>query len=67
MKVFEFSYDVDYGGGVMLIAAESLENAEEIARNVPTGFGRWVFAYEHTELTYNGNGENIIIQESWAE
>jgi hypothetical protein len=67
MKVFEFSYDVDYGSGVMLIAAESFERARKIAFDVPTGFGHWEFSYEHTELSYNGEGENIILQESWFE
>lgn len=67
MRVFEFSYDVDYGGGVMLIGAHDLDEAMSIASKVPTGFGHWVFSYEHTELTYNGETPNILIENSWAE
>jgi hypothetical protein len=67
MKVFEFSYDVDYGGGVMLIGANSLEKAEEIANAEPTGFGHWVFAWEHASLEYKGEKESVILKESWAE
>lgn len=67
MNVYEFSYDVDCGGGVMLIAAKDLESAQRIANEQPTGFGHWVYAYHHTELTYNGIGENIILQQSYAE
>ena len=67
MKVFEFSYDVDYGGGVMLVAANSLEEAEKIASHEPTGFGRWVYSWDHKNLEYKGEIPCVILSEKWAE
>jgi len=67
MRVFEFSYDVDYGGGIMLIAAENSDRAIEIASTIPTGFGHWVFAYEHSDLVYTGEGEGEILSQTYAE
>jgi hypothetical protein len=67
MRVFEFSYDVDYGGGIMLIGAVDLDRAMEIVSQIPTGFGRWVFNYEHTDLVYTGKSEGEILSQSYAE
>jgi len=60
MKVFEFSYKVDYGGGIMLIGAKTLENAEIIANDEQPRTGFWSYEHEHAELTYNGDNEGII-------
>lgn len=66
MKIFQFDYEVDYGGGIMLVAAENEEEAIKIASREPTGFGHWVFAYEHTSLSYNGT-PGVILEDSYAE
>lgn len=68
MKVFEFSYEVDYGRGVALIGAKNLEEAEKIANNsLERGFGYWVFAYEHQSLVYKGEEPGVILCEKYAE
>lgn len=67
MRIFEFDYEVDYGGGVMLIAANNEEEAREIASEIPTGFGYWVYSYERTDLFTNNENPGVILSFTHAE
>jgi hypothetical protein len=56
MKVFEFGFEVDYGGGIMLIAAPSIDEAiEYVNKNFPSRpfAGYWQFSHELYNLTAN--------------
>jgi hypothetical protein len=58
MKVFEFSFEIDYGGGIMLIAARSLEEANEyVKENYPSKpwKGYWVYSQTLENLTASGD------------
>jgi len=68
MKVFEFSFDVDYGGGIMLIAAKDKERACEIADGMSRGFhGFWIYDTTRDDITYNGNDEGDILSYTRTE
>lgn len=45
LQVWEFSYDVEYGSGIALVAATDLDTAIAHMQSVGTGFGRWVINY----------------------
>lgn len=64
MNVFEFNFEVEYGGGVMLIAATTRERAKEIVRNnYPSRpfCGYWEWASDRPDLTFNGpEGAEIL-------
>lgn len=54
MKVFEFSYEVDYGGGIMLIAAPSIQEAiDYVYENYKNRWGFWEYSTELVHLTAN--------------
>lgn len=56
MKVFEFSFEVDYGGGIMLIAATDMDEAiAYVNENFPSKpwCGYWVYSHEVQNLTAN--------------
>ena len=54
-KVFVFTYEVDYGGGLMLIAANDKYEAMSIAEEEENdGCGYWAFSNERIGLSYNG-------------
>jgi hypothetical protein len=55
LRVFEFSYEVDYGGGIMLIAAKDEERAKELCpKNLGAFRGYWDFSGEVKGLSYDG-------------
>lgn len=56
MKVFEFSFEIDYGGGIMLIAAPSMDEAiDYVNEHYPAKpwRGYWQYSHEHYNLTAN--------------
>lgn len=67
MKVFVFDYDCDFGGGMMYIAAPNERAAEEVAKEVPTGFGIWRLSHEESRLSANVDKPQVITNYSWAE
>lgn len=52
LKVFEFRYDVDYGGGVALVAAIDEDSARARMEGQSRGFGRWEYSHQIHGLTY---------------
>jgi len=60
LRVFEFSLDVDYGGGIMLIAAKDTDRAIELCPVLSRFHGTWVYSGEHTELSYKGKEGEIL-------
>lgn len=45
LQVWQFSYNVDYGSGIALVAAIDQVTAETFMSSQSTGFGRWVLEY----------------------
>jgi hypothetical protein len=65
MKVFEFSFEVEYGGGIMLIAAPSMDEAITfVNENFPSKpwQGRWEYSYEIQNLTANYESITMITE-----
>ena len=64
MNVYEFDFNVSYGGGIMLLAAPTRERAIEIVQGYPTRpfCGYWEYSIDRPDLTYSGNeGDQILI------
>lgn len=66
MDVYEFEYCVDYGTGIAIIAAPSVEEAKELADGLSTGFGYWRFRGLIKDLKYSGEPQ-VIIHDSYVE
>lgn len=62
MKVYELDYVANYGGGLMIVAADSPEEASKIAKRKSTS---WKDPQEIEGLTYNG--ESGIISFGYHE
>jgi hypothetical protein len=67
LKVFEFSFEIDYGGGVMLIAAKDEERAKDLCpKNLGPFRGYWEYSGESKGLVYKGE-EGIILNYTYQE
>ena len=62
--VFEFTYDVDGGGGTLLIASRDSEDAINEVNRLPVGFGKWEYQCEVKSLKSDRLG--IISQFKYA-
>lgn len=67
MKIFEFTWDAGgYGNGVMLVAANTREEAEKFAR---TESRHWHFDGERHDIAFIGNTNKpgIVLSQYYQE
>ena len=71
MKVFGCKRDGVYSGGLIIIAANSIDEAITIARQ--RGYSQQVYDYfssdffEYESLSYNGNSPCVIDEDGYSE
>jgi len=51
LKLFQFTWDQDYGGGLCIVAAKDIDEACEIATNNSRW---WSYGMELSDCFYNG-------------
>jgi len=70
LQVWEFTYDVEYGSGIALVAAVDLQTAIDYMSELSTGFGRWVIEYTQPikGLTYEtSDNVHLITSNTYAQ
>jgi len=71
LRVFEFSYENNsaggYCGGILLVAAKNLEQAEITINNESDESKYWIYKSEHTELSCNWLRPGIITSYTYIE
>jgi hypothetical protein len=62
MNVYEFSFDVEYGGGVMLVAANSRDEAQDfVSKREKCVSGFWVWSADRPDLTSTSTEPKVIL------